>query len=278
MLGRGLDPAPEVERAVAAGRRALALDANYAPALGQIALAELALAQYLVESGGDPRPALERAFAALGRARAENPTHGRTHLYLAQGHHLAALHALREGGEPEAAIEAGRRALAEALRHDADCVDCLVEGARLALTDAALARRRGRPPLPPLRRALAEARSAVAAYPYVDAHRELAHACLRLAEALPREAALAAIAEGEGQIDRALRLDPRGARAHAVRGGLSLARARLAREAGPRAEALRGAGADLDRALELDPLLRGELEGPRRELDRLLAHAARAPR
>ena len=59
-------------------------------------------------------------------------------------------------------------------------------------------------------------------------------------------------------MEQALRLDPGLSQAHAIRGGLLLVRARAARDAAERLDAAHGAQAALARALELNPLLRGE--------------------
>ncbi len=266
-LARGLDPEPEVVKALEADGRVLALDPQHHSTLNQQALAELTRAEYLVEGGGDPRPALARALERLERARAANPAFGRTSLHAAMAHRLAARHALREGGDPAGALSQGRAALAEAEGATADCVDCKVVGAQLGLEEAAWAGRRGLPALPALRRALAEARRAVEMYPYFEAHQERARACWRLAEALAPAEAAGALDEGEAQIELALRLDPNLAHAHALRGALALARARAAGDAGRRAELAGAARASLARALELNPLLRREYEGPLREAE-----------
>ncbi len=272
---RGLDPGPNVERALEAGRRALELDGHYYQALNAVAAAELSLAQHLAERGDDPRPAVDRAIAQLERSRAINPAAGRTPLYLALCHLALARRALRAGEAPGLALEAGRRALAEATRDDADCVECRVTAARLSLVEAEWARARGAAEGPALDRALGEARQAVEALPYADAHRELARVYWRRAEVSPARAAAGAIDAGLRQADAALRLEPNSAPARAARAGLLVARARAERVEGARREAAAEALAELGRAFDANPLARREYEGVEREAKRLLGEAPR---
>jgi serine/threonine-protein kinase len=104
-------------------------------------------------------------------------------------------------------------------------------------------------------------------YPYFEAHQELARICWRWAETAGAGQALTAVAEGLKQVELALRLDPSLAHAHAIRGGLLLARARRTEDSGARREALSQARAALAHALELNPLLRREYEPSLREAE-----------
>ena len=123
-----------------------------------------------------------------------NPSNGRTHLLQATSFSLEAAHALREGHDPSAALKQGRQAVERALQHDAGCVDCRVEHARVELAAAAWEQRQGRSGSKHLQQALAAARRAVEMYPYRDAHEELARVCLRMAETAPAGQALTAVA------------------------------------------------------------------------------------
>jgi serine/threonine-protein kinase len=275
-LSRGANPQWQVEQAIQAGQQALALDGNFYSAMNQVALAELTSARYLADSGGDPSPPLERAFRQLERSMAINSTSGRTHLYRAMGHLLSVDHTMRKGRDPSAALEAGRRAVAEVYRHEPACIDCRVVSARLGLAEAAWAKRRGRTVLPLLQQALAEARRAVELYPYYEAHQELARVHWRLAEAQPPGGVHPHVQEGLAQVELALRLDPGLAHAHAIRGGLLLARARTMREAAGRLDLVRQARAALTRALELNPLLEREYAKPVREAESLLSQPGRS--
>ncbi|HZI13248.1 MAG TPA: serine/threonine protein kinase, partial [Myxococcus sp.] len=267
-VSRGVDPAPEALKALEAGARALAIDGRFHSALNHQALAELLRAEFRVDTDADPRPAVERAFGHLQRALTFNATFTRTHYHRALGQLLLARHALRRGAAPAVPLQAGREALAEALRGDPRCADCRVLGARLDLTEAAWARKAGRTALPLLQRAREEARRAVEAYAYDESHQALAWACWRLAEALPPREASAALAEGLAQVEHALRLNPGLGRAHAIQGGLLLARAVALPGEAEHQEAIRQARAALARALELHPLLRWEDEaGLRLQLD-----------
>jgi serine/threonine-protein kinase len=266
-LSRGRNPQEDVDKALQAGERALAIDGNHYLTLNNVAVAELKLARYLVNSGGDPRPRLERALHYLQRSAAINATFGRTLLHRVLAHLLEVDHAMREGLDPTAALEAGRRALAEAKRLDSGWVEAPLLSARLALAEAAWAKRRGRPELPFLQQALAEARRALAVYAYSDTHQQLAGALWRLAEAQPPDKARPSITEGLTQVDLALQRAPDSANAHALRGALLLSRARTVREAAERLDTVRQARASLARALEINPLLRREYEAPLREAE-----------
>ncbi|WP_375770898.1 protein kinase [Archangium gephyra] len=266
-LSRGRNPQEDVDKALQAGERALAIDGNHYLTLNNVAVAELKLARYLVNSGGDPRPRLERALQYLQRSAAINATFGRTLLHQVLAHLLEVDHAMREGLDPTAALEAGRRALAEAKRLDPGWVGCPLLSARLALAEAAWAKRRGRPELPFLQQALAEARRALAMHAYSDTHQQLAWALWRMAEAQPPDKALPSITEGLTQVDLALQREPDSANAHALRGALLLSRARTVREAAERLDTVRQARTSLARALELNPLLRHEYEAPLREAE-----------
>ncbi|NMO14271.1 protein kinase [Pyxidicoccus fallax] len=272
-VSRGEDPRAEVRKALEAAWQALAIDARFYAALNIVALAELTQARHQLGSGGDPRASLERAASSLARSIELNPAHGRTQLYRAMGHLLAMTYALQRNEDPGPALAAGRAALVEAYRLDPRCVDCRVEGARLALAEADWAKRSARGELPHLRRAFAEARRAVELHAYNESHEVLARVSWRLAEVLPRGEASAALTQGLEQVALALRLDPRSAHAHATHGRLLLARARLLDEKSQRGDTALRARDALARALELNPLLQRELEAPAREAEALLAPA-----
>ncbi|NTX07712.1 serine/threonine-protein kinase [Myxococcus sp. CA040A] len=254
-LSRGEDPGPDVERALEAGQGALALDGRFYSALNEVALAELTRASHLIDVGGDASPTLTRALDALARSLSINATAGRTHFHVASAHLLLATQAVRDGKSPETPLADGRRALEEALRVDARCADCRVVGSSLELMGAEWARRQGRRAVETLLRARAEARRAVALYPYLEAHVSLARASWKLAEAQPLAEARVALSEGLRQVELAMRLDPDQAQAHALRAGLLFMEARVG---STQEEGVRQAKAALARALEHNPLLRRE--------------------
>ncbi|MFL5352043.1 protein kinase domain-containing protein [Archangium sp.] len=269
-LAQGRNPHERVAQALQAGQRALSLDDHFFGTLNQMAVAQLTSARYLLDSGEDPRPAVEQALHHLERSLALNAASAQTHLVRATAHLLTVEHATREGLEPGAGLEAGREALAEALRLGPGLVECRLVGSRLERAEAAWARRRGRPVLPLLRRALAEAQRAVEMYPYFETHLELARVHWRLAEASPPAEASTSVTAGLAQVAKALQLDPDLAPAHALRGGLLLIQARTMREAERRLDTLRQARTALARALALNPLLRREYEEAVREAESLL--------
>ncbi|WNG22246.1 protein kinase [Cystobacter fuscus] len=270
-LSRGLNPETEVKAALEAMEQSLSLDPNYYWAMTEGSMAELASARYLLAVGQDPRPALDRALRLLERSSRTNPDYRRTHLYRATCFSLEATHTLREGGDPGAALDQGRRALARALQSDAGCVACRIESARLELTAAAWARRRGGSGSPLLQKALTEARRAVELYPYYETHQELARVYWHLAETAAPGPSLPAVAEGLKQVELALRLHPGLAHVHAIRGGLLLVQVRRVPEGTERLDTLQQAQAALQRALELNPFLRWEYEPYLAEVEARLA-------
>src|SRR5262249_34251064 len=64
----GVDPRADVEAAVNAGDRGLAIDGRLDRLLTDMAGAELALASFLLNTGADPSPALARARGHVDRA------------------------------------------------------------------------------------------------------------------------------------------------------------------------------------------------------------------
>jgi tetratricopeptide (TPR) repeat protein/predicted Ser/Thr protein kinase len=274
-LARGLSPETEVQQALAAAKRGFFLDPKYYRMMNDAAIAETTQASYLLAAGQDPGPSLERARQYLDHSLRINPAYGRTYLHQARIFSLAAAHALQEGHDPGAALGQGRQALERAIQLDPGCVDCRVERARLELTAAGWTQRQGGSSAAFLQQALAEARRAVEMYPYYEAHQELARVSWRLAESAPPGRAAAAVAEGLKQVELALRLDPGLAHAHAIRGGLLLARARSGAPAGARHDTLTQARAALARAFELNPLLRREYEPSWRSAEEQLARDVR---
>ncbi|WP_223782391.1 serine/threonine-protein kinase [Myxococcus sp. AS-1-15] len=161
---------------------------------------------------------------------------------------------LREG-EATAALEAGRRALEEAYRLSPSCADCRVMGAWLELTAADLEQLRGGSGLPRLRRALDEARRAVALYAYDESHLMMARACWRWARAASPSVSHEVEEEGLSHVEKALRLSPGLAEAEALRAGLLWARARGLSDTASREATLGEARTVLDQVLERAPRL-----------------------
>lgn len=263
---RGFNPETDVQRALAASERGLALDAGYYWILNSAAGAELALARYLLQAGRDPRPALEGARRHLERSLSINPAHARTHLYQAMGFSLEAQHALRARLEPGTALSLGRQSIERALGHDAGCAECRIESARLGLLEVAWAQQKGSTSADLLQRALSEARRAVELFPsYYETHLVLARVHWLLAESSDLGVARASIVEGLRHVELALQSDSTLAQAYALRGALLLVQARRADQVAERRELLPQARAALARAVELNPLVRGEYEALLRE-------------
>jgi serine/threonine-protein kinase len=269
-LSRGLDPEAEVRKALQAGERGLAINKDYFLVLNNMAIASLRQAQYLLEAGGDPSPFLTQALQHGERALRSKSDFWPSHLSLAQAHLLTARQELRASRDPSAALAAGRRALKSAYRYSPDGGECWVTGAELERVAAEWEQHQGRTGLSALQQARELARHAVALRPSFLAHQELAQVSWRLARVQPPDRARAAIAEGLAQVELALKLDPDLAHAHAIRGGLLLAQARMAREE-ERHDSIRQAQSSFSRATGLNPLLRHEFEEPMRQVAQLSA-------
>lgn len=273
---RGLNPEAEVQRALQAAERGLALDPGYYWILNSAAGAQLLLARYLLQTGRDPRPAIESAHRHLERSLRINPSHARTHLYQAMGFSLEARYALQERLDPSAALGQGRQAIERALGSDAGCAECRIESAQLGLLEAAWAHQQGSASAALLQRALSEARRAVELFPsYYETHLALARVHWRLAERSGPEAARASLAEGLKHVELALQIDPALAQAHALRGALLLTQARGGGKEPERRELRLQARAALMRAIEFNPLVRGEFEASLREAQE--PHAEQPP-
>jgi tRNA A-37 threonylcarbamoyl transferase component Bud32 len=272
-LSRGHDPGPDVAQATAVGEQGLAINPSFPDLLDQLAMAELVRARYLVETGQDPQAELARVRGRLDRARSLNPRQPFTPLYRAMADHLAALHALRAGHDPVPLVVAGRGALADVYRQKPSCTECLIVEARLDLVEAAGRRLRGQPDRPLLERALVVARRAASLQDYVPAQVELGRVAWRLAEALAPRARAAVIAEGLGQIERALARNPDLAQAHALHAVLlglgATSTEETASESQGRLVQMQEAQVELDQALKQNPLLEREFGEVRRGFERL---------
>ncbi|WP_224367494.1 serine/threonine-protein kinase [Hyalangium versicolor] len=268
-LERGLNPEVEVRKALQAGEQSLTLDKGYFPPVNNMAMTYLIQARYLIDSGGDPRPSLEQALQYVERALNLRANFGPSHLFRAQAHLLMAVQEMRAGRDPSAALEAGRQALKSAYQYAPNWADCWVTGARMELVAAEWEERQGRSGLPFLQQAADKARSAVKLQPSAEAHQELARVHWRLAQASPPDRARTSLGEGLAQVELALKLDPSLAHAHAIRGGLLLARTRMAREATERRDAVLQARFSFARAIEINPLLRREYAEPMSKVEEL---------
>ncbi|CAM3340803.1 protein kinase [Corallococcus sp. ZKHCc1 1396] len=255
---RGESPEGELQQALASGEAALALDGRFHSALNHLAEAELTRARFLFETGSPPGPSLARVLQFVERSLRLNATSDRAHLHRANAHLLEARQAMREALDPTEALARGRGALAEAYRHAPACADCRVLGATLELTAAEHAKHQGRASLPHLREALAQARQAVAAYPYPETHLALARACWRLAREVPPSSVEAQVQEGLAQVEHALQGAPELAEAQALRGALLLAGTRASSARPGASEAVRQARAALSLAVEREPRLARE--------------------
>jgi tetratricopeptide (TPR) repeat protein len=136
----GRDPLSTVEEARRAGRQCLAADPTSYAVLDVLARGELALAGYLLKTGGDPTRALAGARDLLVRSESGLPDH--TEMWFQRGvaARIEAAYLVRRDGDPTQVINQGRLYLQNALRQMPSSARSYVEIARLDLINAVRAR------------------------------------------------------------------------------------------------------------------------------------------
>ena len=134
------DPLPAVERARQAGRQCLAADSTSYSALDVLARAEIALAEYLLKTGGDPTQALVAARNLLDKSAAGLPDHAEMWFQRGVAARIEASYRVKRDGDPTEAITQGRVFLQKALQQLPSSAWAYVELARLGLLDEAHAR------------------------------------------------------------------------------------------------------------------------------------------
>lgn len=136
----GQDPLPAVEKARQLGRQCLAADSTSYSALDVLARAEIALAEYLVKTGGDPTQALAAAQDLLDKSAASLPDHAEIGFQRGIAARIEASYWVKRGGDPTEAISQGRILLRKVLQQLPRSACIHVELARLGLLDEAHAR------------------------------------------------------------------------------------------------------------------------------------------
>lgn len=271
---QGEDPRPGLQRAIAAYRRAVEIDPRAASALTNLGAAWKARGEYEIRRGLDPTASVEEALAALEGALAVNPASASAHNNVGTAHLTFGYHLLSRGEDPteplERAAESYRRAVGINPEYSLGFYN-------LAFTERCLARHRLNAGLDP-EQALARARKALARAAelnpsdpdnFVEAARvEVIGAEWAVARARP---AGPAVRRGLEAAAGALALHPDMPDALAVRGALGLVEARLAAGAAAGRERAARAAADLETALERNPLLEAEYGAAREAALRLAA-------
>jgi tRNA A-37 threonylcarbamoyl transferase component Bud32 len=266
----GLSPESEVRR-VAQYLKQASSSQKPNPAIRSILEAELAHAQYLVDSGEDPRPPLSRALDLIERILASGVSDWTLLLNRARCHYLLAVHANREKRDPSSALAEGRQALAELPRIYAKCWPCQSLRVRMSLEEASWAKYQGKAFIPILQRALVDALGDKVqpgpGLPMLD----LAEVYLRLPEAqLPDQVRLAATLD-LAPVERLSPDFPTPAQSHASQAGLLLALARTESKEAQRLDIARQAQAAFVRAFEINPLLQREHAERVHEVEALLS-------
>ncbi|HEX6861331.1 MAG TPA: tetratricopeptide repeat protein, partial [Thermoanaerobaculia bacterium] len=263
-VSRGQDPSKSVGRAVAALERAARLNPRSARMLNSLGNAHLTLGDYQLARGSDPRAALERAAASYRRALAVNPNYANAHYNLGFTQRSLAQALLEQGQDPEPAFAASRASLDEALRSNPADADVYLEKARVDLLAARNATRQGKSPeklLGETAIALSRAEELNPAHPdvfFTEAQAERYRVEWSLANRRPSPGLSETVRRGIARIDKALAINSGEARYRAERGALLHLEARLETDPARRREAATRAAAELERAINANPLLARE--------------------
>ncbi|HEX3528011.1 MAG TPA: protein kinase [Thermoanaerobaculia bacterium] len=249
----GADPSEATAKAIAAFEKAEALSPGQAPIHNNLGNTYLTLGEYQLARGADPRPALEKAASHYARAIQIKPDYPYGPYNLAYAERLLAEALVQRGEDPAPALRAANAQIAAAFKINPDDSDTWLEQARVRLIEARWAERRKQNPAPALEQADAALQHAEAVNPGAPA--------IYLAEAqVQRQRAETALARGGDprdalrlgldRLDKALAIHPDEPEALALRGTLTTLTARR--------ETAAQAGADLEKAIRLNPLLQRE--------------------
>ncbi len=258
---RGEDPRPDLERAVAAYRRAVELNPRMTSALTNLGAAWKARGEYEIDRGLDPTASVEQALQALEAALEVNPAAASIHNNLGTAHLTYGYYLLSRGEDPTGPLERAAASYRRALEIHPEYPFGFYN---LAFTERCLARhllQEGRDPSAVLDRAREAVARAVELNPadpdnFLEAARiELIAADWAVERGL---SATSALGRGLEAARRALGVHPEMAEALAVRGALGVLEARLATDPAAVRERAARSAADLEAALERNPLLEAE--------------------
>jgi len=254
-IGRGLDPKPHIERAVALAGSVLAR-APRVSAYRAAGSAWVRLAEHFIGSGQDPGQAIDCALAAYGEAYAMTPgdadlpfSMGNAHLY--QGRYL-----MQTGADSEPSLTAALARYREASSLNRSWARPYSNMGVIFISRADLASMRGDDPRPHLEQAVEALRAAVGLNANdVGALTNLANTAgsLGIARSERGEDASADFALAVDSADRAIEINPRAQTAHVNKARALMFGARMPSRS--RAEALSQlarAEAALDHALEIN--------------------------
>jgi serine/threonine-protein kinase len=133
----GQDPLPAVEKARLRGRQCLAADSTSYSVLDVLARAEIALAGYLLKTGGDPTRVLVEARDLLDRSAAGLPDHGEMWFQRGAAARIEASYRVRRGIDPTEAISQAQTFLKKVLQQMPSCAWARIELGRLDLLEEA---------------------------------------------------------------------------------------------------------------------------------------------
>lgn len=271
---RGKDPRAVAALGVEACHSALERNKGYAGALANITDAWLAVATHEIDSGADPRPSLEKVIEAAKSALEINPGHVEAHQNITNAHRLTALYLFDLGSDTAAAMESANKARARMLEVDAAAPRSQMISGQLDLLAARVAIKKGENPDVPFLAATTALVRAATANPQDPAIHVAAATLSRFLadyQLTRRDPADTTIRIGLTRVEKALAINPRHARAAALRGALLLLQARTGRDASARAAGATTAIESFNLALKENPALGREIGELRVEAESLVA-------
>lgn len=264
-LAGGQDPTPELQTGRMVYARSLAFNKSDAILWNNLGENWLVQSQAALDRGRNPSPAVERGMENLNKALAINPVYDYPRFNLIHAHLQRATWLGRTGSDPGAELERARDAYRRGLEVNARYFWSHYIAGRTELVAARWSVRQGRSPLAELDRAAAYLRKARGNNP-ADADIPTAQGEVewQRAEWLrgQEQPDAEAIRTGQTHLDEALRINPRHARALAIRGRLQLLQASGAGTPADRAELEQRGRESLQRAFGINPLLHGEFGQP----------------
>lgn len=256
-MNTGHDASAELERAVEAYAQAVELNPNHPSLYNNLGTAYLTLAFALYGAGEDPREPLAEAEKVYTTALELKPNYAFALYNMAFGARVHAAFRADKQLDPAEQLERARKLIARAAAADPTDGDMPAERAAIELVAARWAAQNERSPMPWLVEARQQIDAACALNPSNPEYYLFA-AESWLVEARWRaghESSATAAETGLDAAAKALELNPRLARAHAVRGALLLETSRLEPDGEARRERAREA---LAKAFEIKPHLQRE--------------------
>jgi serine/threonine-protein kinase len=228
-LHYGGDPTATLASALVLAQEVIAIAADSHTNQGLPGRVYQAQAEYEIATGEDPQASCDRALEANRRALAVNPRYSEALSRMAHIYWLLGRRAFEQGRSPGPMIEEASRWMERSRESSPDNPPLMVQ-ARVALLQGRWRMAQGLSPEEAFARSRNVFEKALAQHPIdPDTHAALAEVEWRLAQWQRRQghAAVQTVARGLGTVASALAVNPRNARAIAIRGALYLEQAHL---------------------------------------------------